>query len=193
MIEWLLNKLFHRIDINGREDGEIYLRRWYIYPRRPQFKKLEPRLYLHKFYNGDRDRDLHDHPWHFSSLILWGGYWEHSWNPFWKKWKADKFLQMTIQEPEKYVRKWYGPGSFLRRGAKWSHKVELKTEPPKIVGEHGSYAIVRENIPCWTIVWTGVKERSWGFHTDNGWCNHNNYEHGICWCYEGEDGNTSHG
>jgi hypothetical protein len=180
MIEWLLNKLFQRFDIDGREDGEIYLRRWCIYPRDKEFKKLEPRLYLHKFYNGDRDRDLHDHPWSFSSLILWGGYWEHSWNPFWKQWKASKFLQMAAKEPEQYVKKWYGPGSFLRRGAKWSHKVELP------VDKQGG------NVPCWTIVWTGVKERSWGFHTDNGWCYHKNYEHGICWCYEGEDGNTSH-
>jgi hypothetical protein len=168
MIEWILNKLFRRIDIMGREDGEIYLRRWFIYPRYKEFKKLEPRVYLHKFYNGYHDRHLHDHPWSFSSLILKGGYWEHSFNPEWKKWETHMKQE---NEPEKTRKKWYGPGSLLRRGARWTHSVELPTKKGKTV-------------PCWTLIWTGVKERSWGFHTDSGWCKHDKYEHGICWCYE---------
>ena len=39
-------------------------------------------LYVHHFLRSDQDRDLHDHPWNFISLILWGGYFEelpHDW------------------------------------------------------------------------------------------------------------------
>ena len=61
ILERVLCKLFHHIDIE--EGGKLYLRRWFIYPRYPQMKKMEPRLYLHKFHSGDNLRDLHDHPW----------------------------------------------------------------------------------------------------------------------------------
>lgn len=35
-------------------------------------------IYLHRIYRPDSDRDLHDHPWVFASLILSGGYTEVS-------------------------------------------------------------------------------------------------------------------
>lgn len=44
--------------------------------------------------------------------------------------------------------RWYGPGRILRRPATWRHRVIL---PP--------------GRDCWTLVFRGVKERSWGF-----WC-----------------------
>ena len=80
MIQWILNKLFNKVDIrvNGEPDAPIYLRRWFIYPRKPKDLAMVPRVYLHRFYTGDNVRDLHDHPWPFTSLILKGGYWEHS-------------------------------------------------------------------------------------------------------------------
>lgn len=33
---------------------------------------------LHWFHRGDEDPDCHDHPFDFSSLILWGGYREYA-------------------------------------------------------------------------------------------------------------------
>lgn len=40
------------------------------------------RPYLHFFFRGDGDRELHSHPWRVSySLILVGGYIEYKWNP----------------------------------------------------------------------------------------------------------------
>lgn len=31
-------------------------------------------VYLHKIHQHDVDPDLHDHPWSFISIVLWGGY-----------------------------------------------------------------------------------------------------------------------
>ena len=33
---------------------------------------------LHRFLRSDPARDLHDHPWDFVSIILWGGYYEET-------------------------------------------------------------------------------------------------------------------
>jgi len=57
-----------------------YLRRFYITPRINPDKELDDRsygIYLHYFFMGDEDRELHNHPWDKAlSLILCGGYFE---------------------------------------------------------------------------------------------------------------------
>ncbi len=53
------------IDINGKP----YLERYYL------GKVLGITFYLHRFINGDGDREVHDHPWaHAVALVLAGGY-----------------------------------------------------------------------------------------------------------------------
>jgi hypothetical protein len=187
VIEALLNLLFNKIDIinhRNTDEGELYLRRWFIYPRKPADLKMVPRLYLHKFYTGDSDRHLHDHPWPFRSLILKGGYNEFSYNPAWKRWEAQmnaalagehpsgSISYLASVEPPQTVSKWYGPGSVLKRGASWAHSVKLSEHKDGTVNY------------CWSLVWTGIKCRSWGFHTENGWCWWRNYTRGACVCYD---------
>lgn len=57
--------------IGGRSDP--YLLRWHIIPRNPIFN-----VYLHHFMRSDDDRALHDHPWTNVSILLRGGYTEHT-------------------------------------------------------------------------------------------------------------------
>ncbi len=170
----MLNKLFNKVDIkvNGDPGAPIYLRRWFIWPRKPEDNKMVSRIYLHRFFTGDNVRDLHDHPWSFRSIILAGGYWEHSFNPAYLKFKARYGVAPPEDSIPKTVKKWYGPGSLLKRGASWTHAVELKKD------KNGN------DIPCWSLIHTGVKCRSWGFHTDNGWCWWRNYHSGACVCYD---------
>lgn len=52
-------------------DGKLYLRRYFLTPRRWPL-----RLFLHRIYLPDPDRDLHDHPWDFRTIVLKGGYQE---------------------------------------------------------------------------------------------------------------------
>lgn len=50
-----------------------YLRRWWIVPRNELCN-----VYLHEILRSDDDRALHDHPWANTSMLLWGGYTEHT-------------------------------------------------------------------------------------------------------------------
>ena len=53
--------------------GDNYLRRWWVIPRNPWCN-----VYLHEIRKSDDDRALHDHPWDNTSLLLAGGYVEHT-------------------------------------------------------------------------------------------------------------------
>lgn len=61
-------------------------------------------LYLHHFHRDDNRSEHHDHPWNFVSVVLWGGYIEHT-----PDGKARRKL----------------PGMILFRRAKWAHYTTL--------------------------------------------------------------------
>ncbi len=60
-------------------------------------------IFLHHLMASDEDRALHDHPWTFVTMLLSGGYWEHT----------------TTQ------RLWRRRFSILYRPAEWQHRLEL--------------------------------------------------------------------
>lgn len=123
--------------------SEPYLIRYFLWAPRDKSKS---RLYLHHILRSDHDKALHDHPWSFKSLILWGGYWEHSLSG----------------------KKWYGPGSILKRPARFRHRLEVERS-------------------AWTIVFCGPKEREWGFWTGrHSWCHWTNYNSDSGLCEEGK-------
>lgn len=104
-------------------------------------------LCLHIFHRSDWTDDLHDHPWDFLSLILWGGYIEET--------PAGK--------------KRYRPGALLWRPAEHVHRVQLypwkKASPLEKKYEHTRlhelhYVPRRRAI---TLVWMGKRRRVWGF------------------------------
>lgn len=97
-------------------------------------------LRLHNIQQSDEGRDLHDHPFDFTSLILKGGYVEHRPDCL-----CDKFV------PSLPPCRFYGPGSVVRRRAEDLHRLELV------------------NGPAWTLVLTGPYHRMWGFDTPDGW------------------------
>jgi hypothetical protein len=53
--------------------GENYLRRWWAMPRNDYLN-----VYIHEMWVDDDDRALHDHPWANTSIVLEGGYLEHT-------------------------------------------------------------------------------------------------------------------
>lgn len=169
-VESTLIKLFPYTDIMRDATNDIYLRRFFIYPRNKVFKKLAPRIYLHKFYRGDEDPHLHDHPWPFTSLILTRGYWEETpfvfMDPNLTDDQIDKSIQLYVPGTNDARRQiWYPRFSLLRRPAIWRHRVVLQGTKP-----------------VWTIVRTGVKERSWGFWVADKLCPWKEYNNGVCWC-----------
>lgn len=111
-----------------------YIRRWHLIPRNRFFN-----IYLHHILRDDDDRALHYHPWASCSIILKGGYWEHTFKgKFWRK-----------------------PWRIYFRRACAAHRLELEKQyfdyfPP-------------DNKPCWSLFITGPKVREWGFHCPQGW------------------------
>lgn len=62
---WLV---LRRVDIGKL--GSLYLRRYFLV-RTPWFG-----IFVHLIARPDQDRDLHDHPWPFTTFVLCGGYYE---------------------------------------------------------------------------------------------------------------------
>ena len=69
-------------------------------------------IFIHKFLKSDPDH-LHDHPWDYTTFIIWGGYWEY-----------------TENEEGKRTKKWCGVGYFANRPALWKHRLELDPAHP---------------------------------------------------------------
>jgi len=124
-----------RFDIDDPVTGELYLRRWRIV-QTPWFA-----VYLHKIATPDKDRDLHDHPWSFLSLILRGGYDE-------ERLVYDNGLDGDMCS-KMFRRGWLSLG--------WRRA----TDAHRITRLHRT--------PTWTLVLTGPRRRSWGFYTDAGY------------------------
>lgn len=135
--QWCQQKILGRLDIWF--NGSRYMRRWLF------GSKKWYGLRVHCIERSDADRELHDHPFSFVTLIVRGGYWEHT---------ADG------------QRKWYGPGSILFRSAEVLHRIELGRMPGHLDGW-----VYAQDKPAWTIVIRGPYRRKWGFLTEQGWIN----------------------
>lgn len=136
--ESILDLLFEYQEIRdgceagSRIDGPVYLKRYFIVRNTdadrsagvqhvPRFNLTVHRerhgaqLYLHHILRSDADRELHDHPWAFVSIILWRGYREETqWGEWWH-WGT------------KLQRKW--PGFILFRAAEHRHRLHLVGGP----------------------------------------------------------------
>ena len=69
VLQFIGKRMKHRVI--KTPDGLDYLTRHYIY------KSPNKKIFLHRFHRSDGDRDLHDHPWPFTTFILNSGYMEH--------------------------------------------------------------------------------------------------------------------
>lgn len=97
----LLERLGRKRIILDRESNEPYLTRYYLFLRDRKWFPFN--IFVHNFHKSDPD-DLHDHPWPFITIILKGGYWEHT--------PKGKF--------------WRGAGTINWAGSKSLHRVELE-------------------------------------------------------------------
>jgi hypothetical protein len=105
-------------------DGEEYMERFYLVKT-----PAKRALFLHLFLASDID-DVHCHPWPWGRLILFGWY---------REWYHDGTYKDC------------GPGSFVIRGARELHRVELL---------HG---------PVLTLFGHGKRCRTWGFMVRGKW------------------------
>lgn len=113
-----------------RADGRVYLDRWGI-----EWKRLGG-IFVHRMDGPDPDKDLHDHPWQFVSLILWGGYVER---------RADtRRLDYRLDYSRQTVRR---PGSVRSLRLDEAHTIKRLNR--------GS---------SWSLVIHGPNVRPWGFY-----------------------------
>jgi hypothetical protein len=128
----LMNKLDRYRLIPDRRTGEDYMHRYYLFLK--DRKNFPFNVTLHKIVKSD-DPIFHDHPWPYFTIILRGGYYEHT--PLYAA--NGKIIGELSQ--------WRGPGSIIYRKAKEFHWLELDES----VG------------PATTLFFMGRQQRDWGF------------------------------
>lgn len=140
---WFVDRLIARAQRTPYIHLDGYLLRWWLLP----YNRTGYAARVHQLVSSDRGRDLHNHPWPYATIILRGGYFEHTPGG---RWDAPT------------VRRWYGPGSVLVRPADSFHRLELWRRPDGT------------EEPCWTLFLTGPKRRDaaaghscWGFMVDD--------------------------
>lgn len=147
----VMNKLGRYRLIPDRRTGDDYMHRYYLFLKNRKWFPFN--FALHKIVKSD-DPIFHDHPWPYMTIILKGGYYEHT--PIFDN-DGKKFAEVS---------RWRGPGSIIIRGAKEYHWLELE-----------------ENGSATTLFFMGPQLRDWGFlkgaDTKYDWIQHEEYLQGI--------------
>jgi hypothetical protein len=120
--------------------GELHFKRWRIIET-PWFN-----IYIHKICQSDKDKDPHDHPWNYRTIILKGAYKEMLCQTY-----EDTSTGESIRRIHRISVKEFHRWNSVKR--KWydGHKIELISAP------------------VWTLVITGKHRGVWGYITDKGW------------------------
>jgi len=142
----IMNKLGRYRLIPDRRTGADYMHRYYLFLKDRTWFPFN--FTLHKIVKSD-DPIFHDHPWPYMTIVLKGGYYEHT--PVFDS-KGVKFAEVS---------KWRGPGSIIIRSSGEYHWLELEN-----------------NQPATTLFFMGPQTREWGFLTgsnDKSWVKHTEY------------------
>ncbi len=135
-----------------RADGRVYLDRWGI----------ECGLFgvfLHRMNAPDPGLDLHDHPWTFVTIPLWGGY--------------DEYRAPSREAP------WFARVAEMEGSHKATRGIAETVEAwhPRLMRLDECHRIHRLHRPTvWTLVLRGPKWRKWGFFLPTGWMNEHEYD-----------------
>lgn len=134
-----------------RADGRVYLNRWGI-----SHDRIGGVL-LHRMDAPDPGIDLHDHPWTFVSIVLWGGYTEHRADIR----NAPEFATLAEEFPT-------CTRGFPVERRPFSIKVMRLDECHTITDLHRRR--------CWTLVIKGPRRRKWGFYLPSGYMGEAQYD-----------------
>ena len=143
-----------------RSDGEVYLDRWGL-----SHVRLGGVL-LHRMDAPDPGPDLHDHPWWFVTIPLWGGYTEL------RAEARDACLYAGLAQAQEEMAGVGPDQTACRRG------VEEVRRPfrPRVMrlGECHTIVSLRRR-RAWSLVINGPRRRSWGFFAPEGWIHYQRY------------------
>jgi len=149
IITWLSYRLidWHEkrgtfIDIRGRYNPTLYLRRYPLFPKSAWWAVYN--VYVHRFFRSDADVP-HDHPWNFLTYVVKDGYTEDVWE------RTDA----PIRHHRDYKKVSYNrlQGGWIFRKATHLHRVVLGRE-------FAESDILKTPI---TVCFIGRRQREWGF------------------------------
>jgi len=107
-----------------------YMERYWLLP----YGRQRYAVRVHHILRSDTEREFHDHPWNYCTLILRGGYTE---------------VKPVFDSSQFYhgeTRATYTKGDWLWRPAKSWHRLELDA-----------------SVDTWTLFMTGKQQQKWGF------------------------------
>lgn len=148
---WLLCRgLQSFVRVDGLQPvGSMTTEQWFD---RPDGAKALWAARLHHIATPDHDRELHDHPWDFYSLVLRGGYIERR-----PKYPTENWFNWEHNEIG--IETWRLPGSLAFRRHTDRHRITHVLPD------------------TWTLVITSPKRHEWGFYTEkNGKVHWKDYE-----------------
>lgn len=153
-----------RLRLVRGDDGRVFLDRWgweWPEPKEGEENRSLVGIFLHKMEAPDPGVDLHDHPWAFLSLILWGGYTEE---------RAD------VRHASLYSCIAEASPTTCRRGFQHRHGVGSI----HLVRLDECHRITHLNWPTsWQLVIHGPNRRLWGFYLPTGWMFWKKYEETV--------------
>lgn len=190
------------------EHGDPYMLRWWLV-RVPQPHQIDAatglrqralrwrratagNLYLHCLLRSDAGRELHDHPWDWTSFILHGAYREHRLEAFQNlydvDWQGADKLEITRKDASARfmtVIRDYSTGSLRSNKAEDAHRIELFSSKYHDCIQDFKWMTHAEAVstclrikPVWTLFFTAPWRREWGFHTPEGWVHNQDFNSG---------------
>jgi hypothetical protein len=135
-----------------RSDGQIYLDRWGVGHDRIG------RVLVHRMQAPDPGIDLHDHPWWFASVVLWGGYTEQ---------------RALTRDAAKFASEAERSGLDGLRGVTVARPVG-SVRTMRLDECHTITTLHRRT--CWTLVIGGPRRRRWGFYLSDGYMDERTYD-----------------
>lgn len=157
---WLAIMQGHCCAILSRDGRDLYLLRcWLSAPRAGDDQRWDSgsSVLLHWIRRPDSDADLHDHPWDFVTTPITGGYSEALPTNTW----PGKLL--GYGPPEQSSPIWRRTGETVVRKAEDLHRI-VELEKPGERNHRGDWIPIDKPPVAWTLVRTGPRRRSWGFH-----------------------------
>lgn len=141
-------KLYRRLTLR-RADGRVYLNRWGFGHDRIG------KVLLHRMDAPDPGIDLHDHPWSFLTIILWGGYTEE------RASIRDAERLATVADVLDDLADEQHPRGEVQR-VRW-----LSARLMRLDECHRITELRRKT--SWSLVICGPVRRGWGFYTSDGY------------------------
>lgn len=152
-----MKSIFRRKRVASPETGKTHFDRLYL------FRCRWFGILLHRLRRPDHDRDMHDHPWSFLSIVLKGGYTEvvPGECDLQRMWIDGRLVGVKeITDGFRFV------PDRVRMIDFFNFKRATRSDPHRI-----SYVAPG----TLTLVFHGPKRRDWGFHTERGWIPHRRY------------------